>query len=155
VALLKLRQNGECFVAVPEAVFDADYPGHYFRRLNSVALTIPCTAGRLTTVACTLTWSATTCAPTRPCWPANTPATTTATTRASALLGERRPAAPGRARRLAARLGGAGRRRGLGRGCGSTPGGRPASTRNCRGCGARATLGFGGHVHRDQSRAHR
>jgi hypothetical protein len=55
VALLKLRQNGECFIDVPEAAFDMDYPGHYFRRLKSVSLSIPCVAGPYTTVAATLT----------------------------------------------------------------------------------------------------
>ena len=55
VALLKLRQNGECFVDIPETVFDMDYPGHYFRRLKTVGLSIPCVAGPYTTIACTLT----------------------------------------------------------------------------------------------------
>ncbi len=55
IALLKLRQNGECFVDVPETAFDQDYPGHYFRRLKSVGLSIPCVLGPYTTVACTLT----------------------------------------------------------------------------------------------------
>ncbi len=55
IALVKLRQNGECFVDVPEAAFDMDYPGHYFRRLKTVSLSVPCTAGPYTTVACTLT----------------------------------------------------------------------------------------------------
>ena len=55
IALLKLRQNGECFVDIPETAFDMDYPGHYFRRLKTVALSIPCVAGPYTTVACTLT----------------------------------------------------------------------------------------------------
>lgn len=55
IALLKLRQNGECFVDVPETVFDMDYPGHYFRRIKTVGLSIPCVAGPYTTVACTLT----------------------------------------------------------------------------------------------------
>jgi len=32
-----------------------DYPGHYMRRLKSVALSIPCVVGRYTTVNCTLT----------------------------------------------------------------------------------------------------
>ena len=32
-----------------------DYPGHYFRRLKTVGLSIPCIAGPYTTVACTLT----------------------------------------------------------------------------------------------------
>jgi hypothetical protein len=55
VALLKLRQNGECLVDIPETMFDLDYPGHYFRRLSSVGLSVPCTVGPYTTVACTLT----------------------------------------------------------------------------------------------------
>ena len=55
IALLKLRQNGECFVDIPEALFDMDYPGHYFRRIRSVGLSIPCVAGPYTTLACTLT----------------------------------------------------------------------------------------------------
>ncbi|MBA2484287.1 MAG: hypothetical protein H0V39_07690, partial [Nitrosomonas sp.] len=55
IALLKLRQNGECIIDVPETVFDMDYPGHYFRRLKSVGISIPCVAGPYTTIACTLT----------------------------------------------------------------------------------------------------
>ncbi len=55
MALLKLRRNGECFVDIPETVFDMDYPGHYFRRIKAVGLSIPCTVGPYTTVACTLT----------------------------------------------------------------------------------------------------
>jgi len=55
VALLKLKQNGECFVDIPETVFDMDYPGHYFRRLRTVGLSIPCVAGPYTAIACTLT----------------------------------------------------------------------------------------------------
>jgi hypothetical protein len=55
VGLLKLRQNGECFVDIPEAVFNMDYPGHYFRRIKSMSISIPCIAGPNTTIACTLT----------------------------------------------------------------------------------------------------
>jgi peptidoglycan hydrolase-like protein with peptidoglycan-binding domain len=55
VALLKLRQNGECLINVPETVFDMDYPGHYFRRIRTVSLSLPCIAGPYTSVACTLT----------------------------------------------------------------------------------------------------
>ena len=55
VALLSLRENGECHVDLPEAVFDLDFPGHYFRRLTSVSLSIPCVAGPYTSIACTLT----------------------------------------------------------------------------------------------------
>ncbi len=55
IALLELRRNGECIVEVTETLFDMDYPGHYFRRLKTVSLSIPCIAGPYTTVACTLT----------------------------------------------------------------------------------------------------
>lgn len=55
VALLSLRQNHDCFVNMPEALFDLDCPGHYMRRIKSVGLTIPCVAGPYTSVNCTLT----------------------------------------------------------------------------------------------------
>ena len=55
VALLKLRQTGDCFVELPETLFDLDYPGHYLRRLKSVALSIPCVTGPFGGVNCTLT----------------------------------------------------------------------------------------------------
>ncbi|KAB1142520.1 hypothetical protein F7R91_28850 [Streptomyces luteolifulvus] len=55
VALLRLRRNGECFIDIPESVFDMDYPGQYFRRIKTVGLTVPCVTGPATTIACTLT----------------------------------------------------------------------------------------------------
>lgn len=55
VALVKLKETGECFVNLPEAIFDLDYPGHYMRRIKSVSLTIPCVTGPYTSVNCTLT----------------------------------------------------------------------------------------------------
>ncbi len=55
VALLRLRQDGECFVDVPEACFDLATPGHYMRRLKTVALSIPSVTGPYTPVPCTLT----------------------------------------------------------------------------------------------------
>jgi hypothetical protein len=54
-ALLMLRETGECYVHLPEAFFDLDYPGHYMRRIKSVSLTIPCVTGPYTNVSCTLT----------------------------------------------------------------------------------------------------
>jgi hypothetical protein len=53
-ALLQLRQLGRCQLSLPEAIFDLDYQGHYFRRIKTVALSIPCVAGPYTTVSCTL-----------------------------------------------------------------------------------------------------
>ncbi len=44
-ALEHFRATGECWVSLPEALFDLDCPGHYFRRLQSVSLTVPCVAG--------------------------------------------------------------------------------------------------------------
>ncbi len=55
VSLLKLKQTGECFVTLPETLFDVDYPGHYMRRMKSVGITIPCVAGPYTGINCTLT----------------------------------------------------------------------------------------------------
>ena len=55
VALLKLKTTGECWINLPEELFDMDYPGHYMRRIKSVSLTIPCISGPYTTVSCKLT----------------------------------------------------------------------------------------------------
>jgi hypothetical protein len=55
VALVKLRSTGECFVELPESLFDRDYPGHYMRRIKSVAISIPAVAGPYTGTHCTLT----------------------------------------------------------------------------------------------------
>ncbi len=54
LALVKLRETGRCFLRLPEEMFDLDYPGHYFRRIKSVSLTLPCVAGPYTTISCTL-----------------------------------------------------------------------------------------------------
>ncbi len=54
-ALIELKQAGRCEVVLPESFFDADYPGHYFRRLRTMSLTIPCVAGPYTSINCTLT----------------------------------------------------------------------------------------------------
>lgn len=55
IALLRLRRDGECVVRVPEAWFDLDSPGHYMRRIKTVALSIPAVAGPHVPVRCTLT----------------------------------------------------------------------------------------------------
>jgi hypothetical protein len=53
--LLQLRTVGRCTVFLPEELFDLDCPGHYFRRIKSVALSIPCVVGPYSSVNCTLT----------------------------------------------------------------------------------------------------
>jgi len=55
LALIQLRETGSCEIDVPESLFDVDYPGHYMRRLKSVALSIPCVVGPNTSLNCTLT----------------------------------------------------------------------------------------------------
>jgi hypothetical protein len=55
VALIELRQRGECRVSLPEALFDRDHPGHYLRRLKSLDVTFPCIVGPYTSVNCTVT----------------------------------------------------------------------------------------------------
>jgi Tc toxin complex TcA C-terminal TcB-binding domain/Neuraminidase-like domain len=54
VALIELRRYGRCQIELPEELFDLDYPGHYFRRIKSVSVSIPCVTGSNTTVACTV-----------------------------------------------------------------------------------------------------
>lgn len=55
MALVKLRQTGECFLNLPESLFDLDQPGHYLRRLKTVSVTLPCVTGPYTGVNATLT----------------------------------------------------------------------------------------------------
>jgi len=53
-ALLALKNTGSCNFGVPEVLFDIDHPGHYMRRIKSVALTVPCVAGPYATVSAKL-----------------------------------------------------------------------------------------------------
>jgi Tc toxin complex TcA C-terminal TcB-binding domain/Neuraminidase-like domain/Salmonella virulence plasmid 28.1kDa A protein len=54
LALVMLRETGRCFVRMREEMFDLDFPGHYFRRIKSVTLTLPCVVGPYTTISATL-----------------------------------------------------------------------------------------------------
>jgi peptidoglycan hydrolase-like protein with peptidoglycan-binding domain len=55
LALAQLKETGECFVSVPESLFDVDHPRHYFRRMKNVSLTAPCITPPLVGFNCTLT----------------------------------------------------------------------------------------------------
>lgn len=59
-ALEELKGKGKCTINLPEALFDMDYPNHYYRRIKSVGITIPGIAGPYTTVNATLTLNANT-----------------------------------------------------------------------------------------------
>lgn len=54
-ALVQLRATGRSTVFLPEELFDLSCPGHYFRRLKSVAISIPSVTGPYTSLNCTLT----------------------------------------------------------------------------------------------------
>ena len=54
-ALMRLRTTGECFVELPEALFDSRPPGPVPAPDKTVSVTIPCVAGPYTSINCTLT----------------------------------------------------------------------------------------------------
>lgn len=54
LALLHLKETGTCEFTLPEVLFDMDYPGHYMRRIKSVALSVPCVVGPYISLNCTL-----------------------------------------------------------------------------------------------------
>jgi len=53
--LLALRGTGTAQYSLPEVLFDLDFPGHYLRRIRSVAITIASGASEYTSLNCTLT----------------------------------------------------------------------------------------------------
>lgn len=55
LALLTLRTTGACDFEVPEEWYDLEAPSQYFRRIRSVAVTIPCVTGPYISVNCKLT----------------------------------------------------------------------------------------------------
>lgn len=57
--LMQLRETGACDVELKEELLDLDYPGHHFRRIKSVAVTVPTVTGPYAGVSCTLTLSGT------------------------------------------------------------------------------------------------
>jgi hypothetical protein len=55
LALLQLKEMGQCDVDLPEMLFDLDFPGHYLRRIKTVSLSIPCVVGAYASINCQLT----------------------------------------------------------------------------------------------------
>jgi hypothetical protein len=47
--------SGRCTIQVPEAVFDLDHPGQYFRRIKSLSITVPCVVGPYSSMPVKLT----------------------------------------------------------------------------------------------------
>ncbi|MGB8193187.1 MAG: neuraminidase-like domain-containing protein, partial [Chitinophagaceae bacterium] len=54
LALIQLRATGKCDFDIPEVLYDIDHAGHYFRRIKSVSISIPCIAGPYTSVSAKL-----------------------------------------------------------------------------------------------------
>lgn len=54
LALVRLRAAGVCDFEIPEAIYDIDHAGHYFRRIKSVSISLPCIAGPYTSVSAKL-----------------------------------------------------------------------------------------------------
>lgn len=55
LALVRLTATAACDFEIPEALYDMDHPGQYFRRIKSVSISIPCVAGPYTSVSGRLT----------------------------------------------------------------------------------------------------
>ncbi|MGH7800541.1 MAG: neuraminidase-like domain-containing protein [Thermodesulfobacteriota bacterium] len=54
LALARLKATGVCDFEIPEALFDMDHPGHFFRRIKSVSISLPCIVGPYTSVSAKL-----------------------------------------------------------------------------------------------------
>ena len=54
LALVRLKAASICDFEIPEALYDMDHPGQYFRRIKSVSLSLPCIAGPYTSVSAKL-----------------------------------------------------------------------------------------------------
>jgi len=54
LALIQLKEEGVCEFDIPEEAFDLDFPGHYKRRIKTVAVSVPCVVGPYTSLNCTL-----------------------------------------------------------------------------------------------------
>lgn len=54
LALVKLRATGVCDFEIPEALYDMDHAGHYFRRIKSVSISLPCIVGPYMSVSAKL-----------------------------------------------------------------------------------------------------
>jgi hypothetical protein len=55
LALLKLKEKGSCEIDLPEALFDADFPGHYCRQIKTLSLSFPAVVGPYDNFNATLT----------------------------------------------------------------------------------------------------
>ncbi len=57
-ALIELRTSGRCSIQIPEALFDLDAPGQFFRRIRALSVSVPCVAGPYVSLPLKITQSA-------------------------------------------------------------------------------------------------
>ncbi len=50
-SLVTLRATGVCDFDIPEALYDMDFAGQYFRRIKTVSISLPCISGPYTSVS--------------------------------------------------------------------------------------------------------
>ena len=55
LALIELRTEGICKFQLQEELFDCDFPGHYCRKIKTIAISIPAIAGPYENIKATLT----------------------------------------------------------------------------------------------------
>jgi len=56
-AIIDLKNSGKCNFFIPEILFEMDYPGHCFRRIKSISMSIPCITGPYTSLSSQLSLS--------------------------------------------------------------------------------------------------
>jgi len=55
LALIQLKETGQCYFEFSEAMFDYDFPGHYNRKIKTLAVSIPTVVGPYQNIKATLT----------------------------------------------------------------------------------------------------
>lgn len=55
IALITLREKRTAAFSLPKIIYDLYFPGHYMRRIKSIAVAIHCTSGPYTSLSATFT----------------------------------------------------------------------------------------------------
>jgi hypothetical protein len=54
LALIRLKKTGSTDFEIPESIYNLDHSSHYFRRIKTVSVSLPCIVGPYTSVSCKL-----------------------------------------------------------------------------------------------------
>lgn len=52
--LMELKLTGQCFLDIDEWMYNLDHPGHYWRRIKTVSMSVKCDADEFTNINCSL-----------------------------------------------------------------------------------------------------